>query len=160
MSSTARRRVSRYRLSSSVRIVLKRSVKTRLTFRSTLCRDTSRPIRDDWSMKVCKPRMSEDGEINEGEWVTYMLCDCGQTETEREPCNYFVLEYAPACILRFQALFQGLRGKLSSLLLIWSVTKHNKHSCPSVSWGLQDMKLQAGVAVSREQCVCVCVFPI
>lgn len=58
MSNTARRRVSRYRLSSSVRMVLKRSLKTLLTLRSTLCRDTSRPSLDAWSMKVCRPRIS------------------------------------------------------------------------------------------------------
>lgn len=63
MSKTARRKVSRYRLSSSVRIVLKRSVKTRLTLRSTLCKETSRPSRDAWSIKVCKPRISEQKEI-------------------------------------------------------------------------------------------------
>lgn len=69
MSNTALRRVSLYRLSSSVRIVLKRSLKTRLTLRSTLCRETSRPRRDAWSIKVCKPRISEGGgRIKENGW--------------------------------------------------------------------------------------------
>lgn len=60
MSNTALRRVSRYRLSSSVCMVLKRSLKTLLTLRSTLCSDTSRPSLDTWSMKVCRPRISEE----------------------------------------------------------------------------------------------------
>lgn len=42
-SRMARRSVSRYRLSSSVLMVVKRLVKTLLMFRSTRCKATSTP---------------------------------------------------------------------------------------------------------------------
>lgn len=81
MSNTALRKVSRYRLSSSVRIVLKRSLNTRLTFRSTLCKETSRPSRDAWSIKVCKPRISDGRQ--KMVWK-YDMGENAKTQTKRE----------------------------------------------------------------------------
>ncbi len=57
-SRMALRSVSRYRLSSSVLMVVKRLVNTLLMFLSTLCKATSTPWRDVWSRKPCRPRIS------------------------------------------------------------------------------------------------------
>lgn len=176
MSNTALRRVSLYRLSSSVRIVLKRSLKTRLTLRSTLCRETSRPRRDAWSIKVCKPRISEGGgRIKENGW--WGGCEEEtQTKRERITLQAGAMLYStlfpkhlirivgkqpvlstPAHTLYFQASFQRLQGRFRSLLLIWSVTKHNKHKPVFLFPGVYRIWNCRQVLLSPEIWMCVCV---
>lgn len=173
MSNTARRRVSRYRLSSSVRIVLKRSVKTRLTLRSTLCKETSRPSRDAWSIKVCKPRISEGGEKNDREWVMW-----GDTNTNRQRKNNTLGRYRtlfPEHLIRIvgkQPVLSTLahavyifrlhsKGfKAGFVLCSWSKAWQNTTSIPVFLfpgvyriWNCRQVLLSPEISV----CVCVCM---
>lgn len=88
-------------------MVLKRSLKTLLTLRSTLCRDTSSPSLDAWSMKVCRPRISDQ---RRGE--------CHQKEAERGNHTHLLRSTQALSTLRWILLVfphkvASLQGKTS-----------------------------------------------